>query len=273
MTSRRALLNVTSRKKRDTMLTASNTSTTGGTSPANLGSLYVNGATGYFGVWGATLRGFVGPSGNAPSVVQEAERSATTCYMVGLSEKIRIQTSSGVPWLWRRICFRYRIAQSYFAVASPNDSAQQAYLPFIETSANGYERLYFNQLVNTQPNTINEQQSILFKGTQGVDWNDIITAPVDNRRVDLCSDVTRRISSGNASGILREYKTYYPMKKNLVYADDEVGETESSAIFSVRDKQGMGDYLVCDIFVAGTGATSSDLLQLTDTSTLYWHEK
>lgn len=63
------------------------------------------------------------------------------------------------------------------------------------------------------------------------------------------------------------------MRHNLVYDDDEAGSGESTSVYSVDNKQGMGDYFVVDIIQAGIGGTSSDLLSINATSTLYWHEK
>lgn len=270
--TKKALLNTTSSKKRDTMLTFTNTTPAGASRTLASGPLYVSGATSYFGVWAATARDLVQFGGGSNTVVQEAQRTSTTTYMRGLSERIRIQTSSGVPWLWRRICFKFRGPVGPFNAATAGDSPTQPYTAYLEAS-NGYQRLYLNQFVNAQGNTISSQEGVLFKGTQGNDWNDIINAPVDTRRVDLVSDKVVRVSSGNANGILREYKMWHPMNKNLVYEDDENGETEATSVWSVADKRGMGDFYICDIIIAGTGAGSSDVLQLTSNATLYWHEK
>lgn len=271
--TRKRILNITSRKKRDTLLTASNTSTTGSTSPTNLGDFYVSATNGAQTLWAPTARTFIQAAGGAATTVQEAMRTASVCYMRGVKENIRIQTSSGLPWLWRRVCFRFRISQSAFSTVVSGDTPTQAYSPFIETTSNGYERLWFNQAVNAMGNTTYAQNDILFKGRQGVDWYDIMTAPVDTRRVDLSYDKTRRIASGNASGVHREYKLWHPMNKNIVYNDDETGENEEGSPYSVRDKQGMGDYIIMDYFSCGIGGTSSDLLNIRSTSSLYWHEK
>jgi len=59
----------------------------------------------------------------------------------------------------------------------------------------------------------------------------------------------------------------------LVYDDDESGDAEITKYQSTESKLGMGDYYIVDIILPGTGGTSSDLLQLRSTSTLYWHER
>lgn len=268
--SKKRLLNVTSRKKRDTMLTWSNTTTSGASVTNSPGAMYVSGNGYAFSIWMPTGRDLSQFSGPAGSVAQEAMRTATTCYMRGLAENIRVSTSSGLPWMWRRICFKWKGPQMYTVAGA--DSPTQPWTPYLESS-NGYAREWFNLSVNNQPNTLNILNSYIFKGTQGVDWNDILIAPVDTRRVDLAYDKYRRVTSGNASGQLRDYKIWHPMNKNLVYNDDESGETEVTAFTSVQDKRGMGDYYVLDIIVPGVGGTATDLLAISSTASLYWHEK
>jgi hypothetical protein len=63
------------------------------------------------------------------------------------------------------------------------------------------------------------------------------------------------------------------MNHNLVYDDDENGDVESSSYNSTTSRAGMGDYYVIDMFQPGAGGSSTDLLQITTNSTLYWHEK
>lgn len=252
------------------MLSWSNTTNAGATQTLGVGSMYVPGNGYAYSLWLPTGRDLAQFSGPAGSVVQEAMRTATTCYMRGLAENIRVSTSSGLPWMWRRICFKFRGPQ-FYSVAG-QDTPTQPWTPWLETS-NGYGREWFNMAVNNQPNTLNIINSFLFKGTQGVDWNDILIAPLDNRRVDVAYDKYRRVTSGNASGQLRDYKVWHPMNKNLVYGDDEFGEAETTAFTSVQDKRGMGDYYVLDLFVPGVGGTSTDILAVSSTASLYWHEK
>ncbi|ALC76162.1 capsid protein [Poaceae associated gemycircularvirus 1] len=277
MTKRR-ILNATSRKKRDTMLAASNTNSAGsplpntgtraivygGTSPPT-GSSYNGG----FFLWCATARDLTINSGPAGAVAQEATRTATTCYMRGLSEKLRVQTNSPAPWFWRRICFTIQAA---FGVAAPGDSPTNTYSDYLENS-NGFTRLWLNQNINSQGNTTAGITNIVFKGAVGRDWRDLISAPVDTRRVNLKYDKTRVFRSGNQSGIVRELKLWHPMNRNLVYDDDEVADVENTSVYSVVDKRGMGNYYVLDIIQPGEASSASDLLLIDSTSSLYWHEK
>lgn len=250
------------------MLSWSNTNGTGGTQTVSLGNLLVAGSTGYAWVpWQATAQDLDALS----TVPNDANRTATSCYMVGLAENLKFQTSSGLPWFHRRICFTIK-GPNPFASISTLDTPNQTTNFFADTT-NGMERLFFNLQVNSSTTTLANQQALLFKGIQGKDWIDPITAPVDNLRVSVKFDNTRTISSGNSNGIVRERKIFHPMRKNLIYDDEEAGESKQSSYYSVDSKLGMGDYYVLDIIQPGTGGTSTDLLLLSATSTLYWHEK
>lgn len=273
--STRALLNKTSRKKRNTMLQYANTSTVNGNSVTiGPGPLVVNGNAAVC-LFSPTAMDILNGSGSAGSITEQAVRTSTTAYMKGFSEHIRIQTSSGLPWFWRRITFCAK-RPTIFNQFSPADLAptqrNSGNTSFVDTT-NGMERLYFNQVINNAGNTQNAWYSVLFKGENGKDWNDVLSAPVDTSRVDLKSDRSITIKSGNAAGTVRDFKFYYPMNKNLVYDDDESGDAQTSSYLSVQDKRGMGDYYILDFFFTGTGGATTDLLQLTSTSTMYWHEK
>jgi hypothetical protein len=265
--SKRRILNISSRKKRNGMLSWSNTTNTGTNQIVQVGNGYVNNAGAFF-VWCPTAQQL-----DVNSTVQNiASRSATTCYMKGLSEHVRIQTSSGVPWFHRRICFTSRGDTPFNSQDTADTSAFQRFIPYSDTS-NGIERLFFNTQANVMPVTQAAMWAVLFKGQNGKDWNDLITAPVDNSRVTLKFDKTWTMQSGNANGLVRERKLWHPMNKNLVYDDDENGDVEGTSYFSTEAKAGMGDYYVIDIIQPGTGAMATDFLQINSNSTLYWHEK
>lgn len=207
--------------------------------------------------------------GSANIVTDVADRTASTVYMRGYKENMRIQTSTPLPWLWRRITFT---TKGPTFLTNVDGAAIQQYLPYSDTSI-GMARKWFNLQVNNQPNTVGAFNSVLFKGVQNQDWNDVITAKLDTSRVTVKSDVTRRIITGNSSGHFSERKLWYPMNKNLVYDDDESGSAEQSSYYSTDSRAGMGDYFIVDYLVPGVGGTTSDVINLNCTATLYWHEK
>ena len=269
--SKKTILNVTSRKKQDNMLSFSNTDGAGASKTVGAGSFFANGSTGYaMSVYCPTARSFI-TAGSTGSIVDVADRNAMTCYMRGYAENLRIQTSSPLPWLWRRICFTTK--GGTFQNSAQGDTAPvQTVLPYSDTSI-GMARKWFNLQVNNTPLTVAAYNGVIFKGAFSYDWNDVITAKVDPSRITVKSDVTRRITTGNNSGHFSERKLWYPMNKNLVYDDDEQGAAEIPAYTSTPSKAGMGDYYIVDYLVPGVGGTSSDVINLNCTATLYWHEK
>lgn len=252
------------------MLTWSNTNVTDGTSrvPGPL-PLTVSGSVGARVLWCATAQDLTYGTDLA-RVAQDAQRTSQTCYMRGLSEHLRIATSSSVPWLHRRICFTWKGGN--FVSFSPADSPANPPATYLENSA-GLVRLAFNANVNNQVNTINNNEGIIFKGASGVDWNDPIIAPLDTRRITVKFDKTWTIRSNNERGIVTERKLWHPMGHNIVYDDDETGGTEQTSYISVDSKAGMGDYYIYDIIQGGPNAAATDLLQINFCSSLYWHEK
>jgi len=269
--SKRSVLNTTSRKKRNGMQTWSNTLPTTGASRATApGNYIITGTTGGRSLWVATAMDLTDGTGVIGRVAETAVRTSTSCYMVGLSEHIRIQTSTGLPWFWRRICFTYKA--DAFLITQASDTVVNPYPPSLDTSG-GMQRIFFNQYTNNMQATIDAQDAIIFKGSKNVDWTDTIIAPLDTSRITVKFDKTTVLRSGNAFGTVKESKLFHPMRKNIVYADDESGDTENTQYYSVASKAGMGDYYVMDIFSPGSAGTSTDTLLLQANSTLYWHEK
>lgn len=273
--SKKRILNVTSRKKKNTMMQYANTNSTNGTSVTiGPGSALVNGSSQYWGVFTPTSMDLNSGADVQNSLVDSSLRTSQTCFIRGFAENIRIETSTGLPWYWRRIVFTAKSAVWFNF--SPNDTPTQTnsgVTSSIESSTNGWERLYFNQYVNASPDTISRMQRDIFRGEQNRDWSDPLTATIDTARVDLKSDRLCVIKSGNQVGTNRSFKVFYPCNKNLTYNDDESGVVEQTSSFSVQDKRGMGNLHVLDIFMPGTGGATGDILKLTSTSTMYWHEK
>lgn len=254
------------------MLTYTNstaTSQTGGTTysaavPAIVvGGQSVNGAAAF--LWCATARDNTTSNTNAPgNRFTDATRTSTTPYMIGLKEAIEIQVATGMPWQWRRICFTFK---------GPLGLTYDAGTSIATETSSGWVRV-LNQ-ISGDPG--GGQQYILFeklfKGQNTVDWNDVMTAKVDNTRVTLRYDSTCTLASGNEDGFIRKYNRWHPMRKTLVYDDDELAGGKNPRTFSTEGKPGMGDYYVLDLFRARNGATISDQLSFRPESTLYWHEK
>lgn len=268
--TRKKIVNMTSRKKRDTMMVQTNTTSStpaGGTSYAATAAVMTPGNT-YVFPWIATWRdnSLLAGGNQAGTVFHYNTRTSTECYMKGLKEKISLLQNDGSQWLWRRICFTFR-GNFIYQYASSNGGV--AY----ETSA-GFGRLVndVNNLSNPK-NFVNSITSLIFKGANGVDWNNYFTAPTDNTRCTIRYDKTVSLATGNQNGYFRTVNRWHPMNKTLVYDDDETGGQLAAANASVAGKRGMGDYYVIDIFNCAAPAASSSTLQFAPEATLYWHEK
>nr|QTE03606.1 MAG: capsid protein [Gemycircularvirus] len=277
--SKKRILNTTSRKKRNGMLTFTNQQ--GSLVTIKQGPLILPGNPATGGVpnnigyvmWRPTAMDLTSGSANN-TIANSAQRTATTCFMRGLSEHIRIETNTGNPWFHRRICFTARDSSFYTLSASDTSGTDSNVIASgsVETS-NGWQRLAANMISGGLAQTVLNQKGVIFKGAEGVDWDDVISAPIDTARVDLKFDKTWVYRSGNASGTLKEHKLWHPMNKNLVYDDDETGAAMAENNVSVEDKRGMGNYHVLDLFSQGSSGSTSDLLSFRCNSTLYWHEK
>lgn len=262
--SRKSLLNITSRKKQDTMLVVTNTTAStpvGGPQYLTQTATLVGGLT-YVIPWIATARDNTLSPGSGGTISDKDTRTAMTCYMRGLKERIQIQTNSGMPWQWRRICFTVK-------GDGLTQRIESAYRLFYEDSA-GWRRLVNNIRSSNMNAALND---VLFQGTDGKDWNNYFNAKVDRTRVTVRYDKTTSIRSGNAEGMMREYQRWHPMNHNLVYDDEEDGGGIKEQYFSTTGKAGMGDYYVVDFISAGSDATTADVLTFNPQATLYWHEK
>lgn len=260
--SNKRILNITSRKKKDVMPTWTNMDANNTVGNFRAGSAILQGNNTYVIPWAATARPAVTTDLGHGTLVEEAVRTATTCYMRGLKENIQILSDTGAPWKWRRICVRLR---GDFLYSKETSTTQLSLLH----ATRGMVRMATNW--GNQPQAVDDMFRILFRGTRNADWRDPLIAPTDNRRWDVAYDKTTLITCGNESGVYRTYKRWHPMNKNLVFDDDQDGGNQDLRRWSVEGKQGMGDYYVIDMFAGNGGA--DDQLSVEYNSTLYWHEK
>lgn len=274
MTKKR-ILNATSLKKRDTMLcyTNSTSGTQQGSGTYQQQAAVINGgladSTAAAFLWTATARdNTTNIAGNVGTRFNAATRTSSTPFMVGLSEKIEIQCNTGMPWQWRRICFTMKGPSLI-----PNSTASGAVFNNALETSYGYTRVMNQVPGNPGNNPYYSLTGVIFKGQVNSDWNDPMTAPTDNSRVTIRYDKTVTLASGNEDGFIRNYKRWHPMKKTLVYDDDETGGGTSVSGMSSEGRAGMGDYYVLDFFRARQGSATTDQLTVRPEATLYWHEK
>lgn len=267
--SKKRILNITSQKKRDKMMSWSNVTVD---NPAGSATYTVNpailrggSADPYVFAWCATARDNEINSVTPGNKFDKATRTSSNCYMVGLKESIQVQILNGLPWQWRRICFTYKGKNNldgYLPGASPT------FQPYSETS-NGYQRTLNGVPLADTTNFFN----LLFQGRYMSDWRDPMIASLDPQRITIKYDKVTTIAAGNEQGVIRKYPRWHSMRKNLEYDDDEEGGKMGASHFSVASKPGMGDYWVIDIIIPRVGSDSADLATFGTESTLYWHER
>jgi len=270
--TRRKVLNITTRKKRDTMQPVSYNTDAGvptNTARPGVGAVLQGGRTNML-MWSPTARDLTDANGVANGVSYESSRSASTIFIRLLSEKIRMSTNDSTPWIWRRIVISTK--SPVFRVLTAAESAGgKNPVPYIETS-NGYGRL-LQQWDNAGGN--NATQSLIFdemfKGKQGKDWSDPITAPIDNITITKHYDKTTTIKSGNDSGTYRVTRRTHTFNRTFRYFEDENGQFQDSSFWSSYGK-GMGDVFVIDLFSNFIGGAAS-LLKYEPEASMYWHER
>jgi len=267
---KRRVLNVSTRKKRDVMLPQAGSINT----PGNLGGTRIvaqpmSTAGQYFSahfIWCATARanedgGFDGPS----NINQEASRTATDCYIRGVKENISIQTHGAASWFWRRIVF------TMFGDNQLRADDGNVHVPYNSSDDTGVTRLVGRFDAD---NTFSENiQSLVFRGVEGSDWIDPITAPLDTRRIKIVRDVKQNIRSGNDFGTTKNMKRWYPINKTLRYNEEQKGGHQTGSLLSSLDSTSMGDLYIYDIFQNARHASEQDWIDFSPEATLYWHER
>ncbi|UDN67445.1 capsid protein [robinz virus RP_377] len=265
-TTRRKILEISSVKKRDHMLSYTNTTINapngGATYSVSLPAVLIGGSSPatYVFPWCPTAREAITGGSSDTSGINLSARERDQVYMRGLAEKISVATNSGASWKWRRICFVSKQVD-YYGTAS---SYQQTML-----TSNGYVRVV-NALSSAKATVL---FTTLFKGSQDSDWQDPFIASVDSNMVTPVYDKTVTIASGNDAGVDRVYRKWHPMNKNLYYQGDEAGTANNITAYASPGRRGMGNYFIIDLFRGSPNATAGDSLLFRPEATLYWHER
>lgn len=265
---KRRTLNISTRKKQDTMVAwkgdldgdPSSGSTTVGPDADT---------TSHYFLWGATMRPTADGIGSTGTVSERSTRTATDVYIKGLADSMLIQCGDGTPWEWRRIVFSAYGPQIWTGPAG-------SFPPWHFDISAGVVRLMADLNTTADALAIRAQvASLVFKGTQGADWSDEFIAKLDNGRIKIHYDKYRKFQSGNDLGSFHRYRDYIPINKRLVYDDDETGPKEQSSIISATRKDSVGDIYVLDIvrMATNTEGGASTVFQMTPNADLYWHER
>ena len=270
--STRAILNKTSVKKRDvrsvlTSLNAGGVDTAQGVNNPPISSFTVapanmNGVVPYRFLYIPTATSLI-TDGLPNWKSNDSRRTATTCYWVGVKERLQLVAQTGHPWRLRRICFTlkgFELLQSTTGDAFWNNRV------FIANQDGN-----FRVMTPLSPG-VGALNNILFEGTPGLDWQQEFLAKVDTTRVKVMFDRTRIFNSGNNGPHVHNVSFWHKMRKNLVYDDEEDGGTMRTSSLSTRGNPGMGDYYIYDIWEC-IGGNSESLAAVSCNSVNYWHEK
>ncbi|QCW23726.1 MAG: coat protein [Gemycircularvirus mouti8] len=275
--------NITSRKKRDTMIqwrrpTPFDSGSTGLVTLEGVPGSTTPGITPYIFAYIPTARSIDRVLGSVANIQDDSSRTSSNCYPIGLKEEITLTTNTSEMWYWRRICFYWKGRDLMDVGPSAGTGTVGAAGSFYEETSVGFPRAWTllggqtTPGANTQALLI-QMRAALFRGNYFTDWNDYITAKTDNKRLEIVYDKTRKVQSPNDTGTSRKYNLWHPMRRTLKYNEDEVGGgKETNIALSTMNRDSCGDYYVIDIFRSSSGAAQSDGLEISSSSTYYWHE-
>lgn len=268
--SRRRILNVSSIKKRDNMMPGVQSP---GESRPVLGPITTDG----------TFRSLFIPTARtlAPGNDEgESMRQRQTTFAVGYKERVQVDIQGGGVWKWRRIVFAYKGGETLWTGEFPGEWTEPYFSKSVKPDpddplpiAPDMVRL-IGLLHSAQANKLRD---LLWDGHEGVDWLSEFTAKVDTKRVHLMSDKTYVFNPGNESGQTRAFRFWYPIKKNIVYNDEEWGSNAFGlgSPISVQSRVGFGDVYIYDVvqnLVPSAGGVTAQL-RFSPEGTYYWHER
>lgn len=241
---------------------------TDGAGTAPIGATAGNGGRVTVFAWAPTQRDLTTSSDDTKAAISDdASRTASTVYQVGLKERIRLQVESNTSYTWRRVCFTSKgflpAITKYTSIALQSSAGYTRYTKDLTSGA------------TADGQALDLLRTVIFKGALGSDWNNYITAPLDNSRITVMYDKTTVIRSRGDDEVNYTTTRWHPMNKNFVYDDDEAGGSKAEGSSHSLGRAGMGDYIVIDFFEPGpnaqahTGITAA----LDIESTMYWHER
>lgn len=237
--SKRSLLNLTSTKKRDTMMYYNPLL------PSSLARTITSSANPF----DLSIFLFAVTARNQTPDIVTPDRNSSTPFYRGYSETITFTTNTEAPWRWRRIVFAAKGLQ-------PEDS--------FSLTSRGYTRV---MLPWADAATLSQ----LFKGRSGSDFNDLMDASTDRNRIRVLYDKTRTLRSGSGPHHHR-FKMWHPINKTIHYDEDEFANTEDTSPWSTTGSRGLGDVFILDLFNSPISSTENTLV-IKPQGTLYWHEK
>ncbi|QKQ15110.1 Cap [Zizania latifolia genomoviridae] len=251
--STKAILNLTSVKKKDTMIQGQ---VLGDGSVSTAPYFRIDMGPNSYTAWcqNASYR----ERGNS---LAAPVRNLRDIYLKGFAETIRVDTNSGNPLFVRRM-----------VVSMPNriDLTGGASIPNNQPTRVVKDGIHYIGIGNGPLNT--GLYELIFAGRQGTDWSDVLSAKLDSRRMRIHSDKTLFIKSGNAAEAVKQYKFWDRINKKVQYDDEEIGNDVFTSGFTTTSTQGhqQNVYVVYLFFNPSGVAVTTDIAQQ---RTMYWHER
>lgn len=195
-------------------------------------------------------------------------RTATTNFISGYKENILLETTTGSPYLWRRIVF---------AMKGPMiRDLYQGHVINYHTMAPEVAGEPLRALGIMPDDVYNRFTQFLFDGAEYTDWWDVNTAPVDTERVTVLYDKKVNINPTNDAGRALDRKWWLPIRKNIVYgANGPISGPWNDDLdqwYSGSGKAGIGDIYIWDNFTR-VGSQTNGTLNFAPQGTYYWHER
>lgn len=263
---------MTSVKKHDTMIGQDRTQAEGPLPGTTMDS------TDTFFMWCPTARAKAGRSINAT-----ATRSSDEVFWRGVSERISFESGGSGPWMWRRIVFTKKALfdsdlispERYVNVVQDvaDISTETTPVPVNPGTVSGLLR--YNRSLDPLPVAqYTNLTAEIFRGVRFIDWSNYLDAPLNRDVVNVITDKTVRIASGNDTGVLRQFKLWVPLNKRMKYGSNEEGTLDIQSQFAANaatDTNVLDDVYIVDYFRQQTVAPGT--LNMSTTTTVYWHER
>jgi hypothetical protein len=208
--------------------------------------------------------------GEQGTVDDVATRTATTVFYRGLRERVQIQTSGSGAWQWRRICFEFNSNALEWTIPG---FLGEAPIPYLFTSSGNMRGLGPGMQAGARGTAyLQHVINFVFKGRQTVDYGSLFTAKTDPSRIKVRYDKLRIIQSHNDTGIIRNYKMWFPMNTNFMYDEDEDAAQQSESVYAAATRGNMGNYYIFDLIFPALSNTDESI-SFDPEATLYWHER
>jgi len=264
------MINMLSRKKRDTMLSAAfEGSNPSPESPITPGTPLLMNQTNSNGRVHMTFANvshrYLVPNNSA----YRAFRTATKTYVKGLSQTYTIIPSSSTCWWHRRILFA---SKDLFSTVEVQQSI--GVQPFQASPTTAMPMRDLGNITSGPYNDLRDNiLASLFAGNGGTDWISPFRAKTDKTRVTILSDRSFNYSSGNEAPKPVIRKVYDAINRSIVYDDDEDGLQMVPRPLSVDSKPGIGNIYLVDFYFCPAPDETEDALTVSSQATYYWHEK